>query len=113
MNDNRRSAERFPARNLIEVTDSITGNVIGQIGNLSRTGMLLRCQSPLNDDAVYQVRFSLRDGPGAHADIEVGIHTMWTGRAIGDGRQWSGAHIISISDRAAQALDVWLEHAAA
>ena len=113
MNDNRRSAERFPTHDAIEVTDSITGNVIGRIGNLSRTGMLLLCQRPLTDDAVYQIRFKLPDGPATRADIEAGIHTMWTEPATGAERQWSGAHIISISEQAAQALDVWLEHAGA
>ncbi|TAN08477.1 MAG: PilZ domain-containing protein [Rhodanobacteraceae bacterium] len=112
MSDERRSAPRKPAAMPIDVIDSISGEPIGRIGNLSRTGMMLICRRPLNDGALYQLRFQL-PGPGGGAEIETGVHTMWTEDAATNGYQWSGLRIISISNSAAQVLDQWLEQDAA
>jgi hypothetical protein len=113
MNDERRSAPRKPSPAQIEVVDSISGEAIGRVGNLSRTGMMLICHRPLRDDALYQLRFRLPDQRGVQAEIETGVHTMWTELAATNGYQWSGLRIISISGSAASALDTWLERSAA
>lgn len=109
MNDERRSAPRKPTTVSIEVTDSISGENIGRIGNLSRTGLMLICHRPLRDDALYQLRFRLPDRHGIHDEIEAGVHTMWTDQAATNGYQWSGLRIISISGAAAASLDRWLD----
>ncbi|HEX5353894.1 MAG TPA: PilZ domain-containing protein [Rhodanobacteraceae bacterium] len=113
MNDERRSATRKPTPVPIEVIDSISGENIGRVGNLSRTGMMLICHRPLRDDALYQLRFRLPGERGAQAEIETGVHTMWTELAATNGYQWSGLRIISISGAAASTLDSWLERSAA
>lgn len=108
MNQERRSAPRRPAEIPIEVTDTISGHVIGRVGNLSRNGMMLICHRPLRDDALYQLRFHLTGRGGGDAEIEAGVHTMWTEPASTNGYQWSGLRIISISGPAAISLDNWL-----
>jgi PilZ domain len=108
MHDERRNALRKPANISIEVTDSITGERIGHVGNLSRTGMMLICHRPLNDNALYQLRFRLPDTRGGYTEIETGVCTMWTEDAATGGQQWSGLRIISISGEAAATLDRWL-----
>jgi hypothetical protein len=113
MNDERRSAPRKPISAPIEVVDSMSGENIGRVGNLSRTGMMLICHRPLRDDALYQLKFRLPDRRGAPTDIETGVHTMWTELAATNGYQWSGLRIISISGSAAASLDHWLEQSAA
>lgn len=113
MNDERRSAPRKPTAAPIEVVDSISGENIGRIGNLSRNGMMLICHRPLRDDALYQVRFRLSDRRGTQTEIETGVHTMWTEQAAINGYQWSGLRIISISGTAAASLDKWLDGVAA
>lgn len=115
MNDERRSAPRIPSTVPIEVTDSISGENIGRVGNLSRNGLMLICHLPLNDNALYQLRFRLPDMDlrGSQAEIETGVHTMWTEQAATNGYQWSGLRIISISGSAAKSLDRWLEQSAA
>ncbi len=105
MNDERRSAPRKPVQAPIVVTDAITGENVGRIGNLSRNGMMLICNQPLHDGALYQLRFRL-DGSGP--EIEAGVHTMWTEQASTGGYQWSGLRIISISKPDARALEEWL-----
>lgn len=113
MNDERRSAPRKHTAVPIEVTDSISGENIGRVGNLSRTGLMLICHRPLRDDALYQLRFRLPSARGANEEIEAGVHTMWTDQAATNGYQWSGLRIISISGAAAACLDRWLEQDAA
>ncbi|HET9818598.1 MAG TPA: PilZ domain-containing protein [Rhodanobacteraceae bacterium] len=109
MNDERRTAPRKPSNAPIEVINSISGENIGRIGNLSRNGLMLICHRPLNDDALYQLRFRLPDLRGTQSEIETGVHTMWTEQAATNGYQWSGLRIISISATAAKSLDRWLE----
>jgi hypothetical protein len=110
MNDERRSAPRKPTTAPIEVVDSISGENIGRVGNISRTGMMLICHRPLRDDALYQLKFRLPDKRGAATDIETGVHTMWTELAATNGYQWSGLRIRPISGSAAGSLDKWVEH---
>lgn len=113
MNDERRSAPRKPTAAPIEVVDSISGENIGRVGNLSRNGMMLICHRPLRDDALYQLRFRLPNKQGSAAEIETGVHIMWTEQAAINGYQWSGLRIISISGTAAASLDKWLDSMAA
>lgn len=110
MNDERRSAPRIPVSAPIEVTDSITGEPLGRIGNLSRNGMMLICPRTLNDGALYQLHFRLPDTSGAGTEIEAGVHAMWLDHAATNDYQWAGMRIISISAAAAERLDRWLEH---
>jgi hypothetical protein len=109
MNDERRNAPRKAARVPVDVVDTTTGQTIGRIGNLSRTGIMLICHLPLHDGALYQLRFRLPDPRGSEAEIEAGVHTMWTEQATTGGYQWSGLQIISISATDAASLDRWLE----
>ncbi len=113
MNDERRSAPRIPTSMPIEVIDSISGENIGRVGNLSRNGMMLICHRPLRNDALYQLRFRLPDPQGPHEEIETGVHTMWTDQAATNGYQWSGLRITSISGTAAATLDHWLQRGVA
>ncbi len=113
MNQERRTSPRKASHLPIEVMDTMTGETIGRIGNLSRNGMMLIAHRPLRDDALYQLRFHLPGPRGSFAEIEAGVHTMWTEDAGTPGRQWSGLRIISISGPAASALDDWLAHAEA
>ena len=61
--EHRRSPRRKVAETVL-VSDVMTEEVVGRIGNLSETGMLLIANLPLNDDALYQLRFPLRDEGG-------------------------------------------------
>ena len=110
MNDDRRSAPRIPTVVPIEVTDSITGDRLGRVGNLSRSGLMLFCRIALTDDALYQLTLAV---PGHAETLEIGVHTMWTQAAATGGYQWSGHRIISIDDAGAKLLERWIQRDAA
>src|SRR5690606_12717622 len=69
-----RRAKRRKAADTILVMDGMTERVVGRIGNLSETGMLLLANEALVDDALYQLRFTLPTPEGADVSVEVGAH---------------------------------------
>jgi hypothetical protein len=108
MNEKRRS-DRKPVDSIILVTDAITGQPIGRIGNLSRSGLMLIGPRPLNDDALYQLRFQLSDpADGSRHTLEIGVHEQWTEEAATPGQYWSGLRFIDIGERDDAALARWL-----
>ena len=62
-----RRAPRRRAEGIIQVTNAITGDSAGRIGNLSIDGMMLVTERPGRDDALYQYSFQLPDERGRRA----------------------------------------------
>lgn len=105
MTDDRRVATRTPALAPIAVTDTITGDDVGSVGNLSRTGVMLICVHPLRDGALYQLKLCMSD---RGETVEIGVQTMWIQPAATGAYQWSGHRIISISAEASKLLARWI-----
>ena len=61
--DTRRAPRRQVA-DLVPVTDQMRDTVIGRLGNVSETGMLMLASTGLREDALYQLRFPLALGDG-------------------------------------------------
>jgi hypothetical protein len=106
----QRGAPRRRTRLPIPVIDTMTDQILGQLGNLSATGMMLIGGRAPNSAAVYQVSLSLPGADGAM--VLVGIQEQWNEPATTLGQTWSGYRIVAINDRDAAQLDRWLEHAA-
>ena len=104
----QRRATRKAASDPIEVSDALTGENMGRIGNLSRDGMMLIGRRKLGDGALYQTRFQLPDPQGTPCVIEAGLHEMWSEPAAVPGQFWAGLRIISLSEGDAAALNAWL-----
>lgn len=101
---------RLPRRKVGEtvlVSDMMTEEIVGRIGNLSEGGMLLMASSPLNEDALYQFRFRLPGIDGV--DIEAGAHLLWVERANSPGQSWAGFRFISLSDAHRERLHGWVD----
>ena len=106
MNDFRR-APRRDATGIIPVVDVMTGETVGQLGNLSETGCLLVLRRQLVSDALYQFRFSLEWAPGETAEVEVGAHELWRTQAAAPGQVWTGVRFIDISPENREHLRRW------
>ncbi|AER57347.1 hypothetical protein DSC_13515 [Pseudoxanthomonas spadix BD-a59] len=106
--DARRAQRRNPT-GVIVVSDVMTAQVIGRIGNVSETGMLLVASEHLREDALYQLQFTL---PGSsstrEASIDVGAHLLWTGAAHTPGQSLAGLRFLTISPAHLAALRDWL-----
>lgn len=103
----RRSPRRQPAASL-PVTDTISEAVIGRLGNLSETGLLLLASAPLVEDALYQLSFLLPDRQGREQPIDVGVHLLWLEQAHAPGQHWAGFRFLTISDEHRERLREWV-----
>lgn len=104
----QRRAGRKSVDVVTEVTDVITGVPIGQIGNLSGTGMLLIGPRAPRSEAIYQLRLPLPDGGGSSQYIEVGVQEQWHEHAASADQFWAGYRIIAITEESETILQAWL-----
>ena len=105
----QRRAQRKRANFTAVVTDVITGQPVGHLGNLSANGMLVISARPPKSESIYQVSLSLPGLGSGLQTIEVGIQEQWHEAAASPGQVWSGYRIVAISDADAALLDAWLE----
>lgn len=104
-----RRARRRRAIERINVIDSMTDATIGQLGNLSESGLLLIGSAPLREDALYQWRFLLPQPGGGDALVECGAQVLWMDRASASGQLWAGARFILVPKSSHEALNAWIE----
>ncbi len=104
-----RRAKRRKAAGTISVTDMMTERVVGRVGNLSETGMLLMATEALVDDALYQFRFNLPNDKGDGMPVEVGAHLLWMDSASAPGQAWTGFRFLGITEQQARHLRTWIE----
>lgn len=108
MREHRRSKRRDPEVP-VQVINSMTGEPIGQIGNLSPDGMMLIASREVRADALYQFSFPLPVNQHAPIEIEVGMHEQWSEPASMPGQYWAGFRIVSISTEDQELLNEWVE----
>ncbi|GLQ90538.1 PilZ domain-containing protein [Dyella flagellata] len=110
MNEQRRAPRKRP-NHIVNVTDVITGQPFGQLGNLSSNGMLLISRHAPRSEVVYQVSLPLPTHDGGMPTIEIGIQEQWHEPAATPGQIWSGYRIIAIASADATQLERWLRQA--
>lgn len=103
-----RRAKRRKAHQTIEVMDTMTERVIGHLGDLSESGMLLFLSKPLVSDALYQLRFKLPDSHGIDRAIDIGAHELWSDPAAAPGQVWTGFRFIDIAAPDLAVLRAWV-----
>jgi len=108
MNEYRRKRRRNPD-GTVEVFDVMTEGLIGRIGNLSETGMLVHADITLVDDALFQFRFALHGSDGVKHTYEVGAHHLWSDAAGTPGQFWTGFRFIDVSPDDVQHLRQWVQ----
>ncbi len=112
--NNQRRAERKPTSANALITDVISGETLGHLGNLSSTGLLLISTNAPRSEALYQISFSLPGYGRMLADshpIEFGIQEQWQESATSSGQIWAGYRIVAITDVDAIRLEDWLRQA--
>ena len=102
-----RRAKRKVVPERIEVVDTMLDTPVGNIGNISESGMLLIANAPVLDDALYQFRFAL-PANGRMQDIDVGVHQIWSDTSRGPGQSWVGFRFIDISPKHLDVLRAYI-----
>jgi c-di-GMP-binding flagellar brake protein YcgR len=106
-NDSRRT-QRRNVHEPVMVVDTMSEQIIGRLGNLSESGMLLVANAPLVEDALYQLRFEIADFSGRTVAIDVGAHLIWVGSANTPGQSWAGLRFLTIDEGQLSALRQWI-----
>ena len=109
MIDEFRRARRRKVDDTVLVVDTMVDAVVGRLGNLSETGMLLMANTPLVDDALYQFRFNLNDAHGRETALEVGAHMLWQDAAHASGQRWTGFRFITVPEEHMLQLRSWID----
>lgn len=104
----QRRAQRKRVNFTAVVTDVISGKPIGFLGNLSAGGMLLICQQPPREEAIYQLQLPLHGLGPRPQHIELGVQAQWHEQAASPGQVWAGFRIIAIGKDDAAVIDRWL-----
>lgn len=110
MNEFRRHTRRAIPQT-VEVIDTMTGSVVGRLGNLSAGGMMLIGSEPLVDEALYQFRFTLPDSQGGQRRMQVGAQQQWSDASAGSGQIWTGYRFIDVAAKDVGFLRNWAESA--
>ncbi len=107
INESRR-AQRRNVHESVTVIDSMAEQVIGRLGNISESGMLLVANAPLVEDALYQLRFEIIDRTGRVVAIDVGAHLLWVGSANTPGQSWAGLRFLTLEESQRSVLRQWI-----
>jgi len=102
--DHRR-APRKPVDTVAIAIDSIAERPLGQLCNVSASGLLLIGEHKPCSEGIYQVRVTL---PPTGDEIEVGLQEQWHDPAARPGQYWAGYRIIAISENHGKQLERWL-----
>lgn len=106
--ESRRAPRRTPAQPIL-VQDCMTGEVLGQIGNVSISGMLLLARCRLQQDALYQLSFAIPDG---RPPVIAGAQALWLDERNHDPLHpavWTGMRFISLTPEQRRSLREWIE----
>ncbi len=107
INESRRSQRRNVHESVV-VIDTMTEQVIGRVGNISESGMLLVANAPLCEDALYQLRFEIIDRTGRVVSIDAGAHLIWFGSANTPGQSWAGLRFLTLEESQLVVLRQWI-----
>ncbi|MGS1078005.1 PilZ domain-containing protein [Pseudoxanthomonas beigongshangi] len=103
-----RRARRRNVPEPVAVMDALADHLIGRLGNVSESGMLLIASAPIVEDAIYQLRFHLRVPGGREMPIEVGAHVLWMAAANTPGQSFAGLRFLTIEPAQLDALRAWV-----
>lgn len=94
--DQRRQS-RLEIQDELPVSNLHTGDVLGQLVNLSIEGLMLTSPEALETGSTYQLKIPLSTEGVDDASITVGAESLWSEDIHGSGTYWTGFYIIDIS----------------
>ncbi len=106
----KRKSPRKIADEVLEVSDQITGTLIGRVVNISAEGLMLLSQEPIVTGSVYQLEMELSGSDGSIQQISFGAEAVWTTEASQPESFWTGFRIIDISGEDVLSIDDLIMH---
>jgi hypothetical protein len=109
ISENQRRADmrknpRVETTDQVAVINTHSGDVVGQLVNLSVDGLMLMGPNCIAPGTVLQLRVPIGDGDKT-SELLVGAEALWCQDANDSGSYWSGFQIIDISPEQQEMLD--------
>jgi hypothetical protein len=105
----QRRSVRKKAAQAIVVSNSMTGESMGRIGNLSNDGMMLIASKHIHEEYYFQISFPLTNKALQSRKLEVGVQCLWTEQSRSANSHWAGFRIIDIADTDQAFLKIWVD----
>jgi hypothetical protein len=102
--DDQRHNRRVRIPEQPKIYDAHSGEVIGELVNLSSDGLMAASNECISCGSVSQIRIPLIKGE-QQVDIRVGTESLWCEDANDSGIYWTGFQIIDISPEDQLVLD--------
>ena len=94
-----RGHHRMEISGVIQVIDRQTGNVLGQLVNISEEGFMVLGPQPITENNILQLSLEFSSGANAADPILVGAESLWCHSSNDQAQYWTGFFIIDISDK--------------
>ena len=105
----KRRSIRKRAAHAIMVSNSMTGDTMGRIGNLSLDGLMLIASKPVHEEHYFQVSFPLTTRTLGAGKLEIGVQCLWAEQSRSANAHFAGFRIIDIADSDLPLLRRWVE----
>lgn len=105
----QRRSVRKKAAQAIVVSNSMTGESMGRIGNLSNDGMMLIASKLIHEEHYFQVSFPLTNKQHQSRKLEIGVQCLWSEQSRSANAHWAGFRIIDIAEADMAFLKVWVD----
>ncbi|MEE9491827.1 MAG: PilZ domain-containing protein [Gammaproteobacteria bacterium] len=102
--DHRRQS-RLEIQDNIPVTNLHTGEIIGQLANLSSEGLMISSRFAIDSGTTYQVTIPITVEGDSEITISLGAESLWTENSNQNGIYFTGFYIIDISPEHHAILD--------
>ena len=100
----QRHSQRVTIPEQPQVINAHTGDIAGQLVNLSVDGLMLSSNFQIKCESILQLRIPLLIA-GQEVEISLGAESLWSEDANGSGTYWTGFQIIDISPEDKQTLE--------
>lgn len=105
----QRKQQRKQIATRLPVIDVNTGNVVGDLANISSEGFMVLARTPLPTGSVFQLSAALPKVMRSVDTLYFGAECLWCNAAESPGHYWIGFHLIDISPQDQEVLALFLE----
>lgn len=105
----RRREPRFPVLVPLRVLDTGTGELVGELANLSKHGLMLLTQYMIQPNQILQVEISLPSDGELPEKLNLGIESLWFEEDNEAGQYWVGFQIIDLAPESTEMLDTLIQ----
>ena len=109
MSESKRRSVRKRAAQAIMVSNSMNGESLGRIGNLSLDGLMLIASKPICEEHYFQISFPLVTRGHPNQRLEIGVQCLWAEQSRSANAHFAGFKIIDIADSDLPQLKIWVE----